>query len=96
MSLSNPPEVALWLSVPDTCRMRADFEPGDHEAPDIHLGLGGNNDGSHLSFEREALERFAELAQRMLAISDPRTSFNTALESSYPNDIRDISPPTVA
>lgn len=56
MSLSNPPEVALWLSVPDNCRMRGDFEVGDHEAPDTHL-----------VFERDALEQFIELAQRMLA-----------------------------
>lgn len=99
MSLSNPPEVALWLSIPDNCRMRADFEVGDNEAPDIHVILGSNGDDTHLLFEREALERFVTLAQRMLAVPDPRTqmiSTRAVLDSSYGYDIRETSAVAVA
>lgn len=96
MSLSDPPQVALWLSVPDTCRMRGDFEIGQHESPDIHVILGSNSDDIHLLFEREALGRFVALAQRMLAIPYPDASLQTVLESSYQHDIREVSPSVVA
>jgi hypothetical protein len=75
MALSNPPQISLWLSVPDDCRMRGDVEPGDHDAPDVHVTLGGvGGDDMHLLFERQALERFVALAQRMLAVPDPRAA----------------------
>ena len=66
--MSNPPEVALWLTVPNDCRMCAEFENGDLEFPDIHIILGSNQQDQNLLFEREALTRFVELAQRILAI----------------------------
>ena len=96
MSLSNPPQIALWLSVPDNCRMRGDFEVGDNEAPDIHIMLGSIGDDTHLLFEREALERFIELAQRMLAIGHPHVPLRTVLESTYGYDIREVTTPAVA
>lgn len=91
VSLSNPPEAALWLSIPDSCRMRGEFEVGDHALPDVHFLLGNNGDDKHLLFEREALERFVTLAQRMLAVpvcpdsSVPRT----LLDSSHGYEIRE-------
>ena len=100
MSLSNPPQVALWLSVPDACRMRADFEIGDHEAPDVHVILGNNGDDTHLLFQREALARFVELAQRMLAVPHPRAPTAAlspvVLDSSYGHDIREIDRSPIA
>lgn len=67
MSLSNPPRVAFWLTVPDHCRMVSGFEVGD-DGPDIEFFFGAERDGSHVLFERQALERFVELAQRALAV----------------------------
>jgi hypothetical protein len=64
----NPPEAALWLRIPDDCRMRGEFEIRTGELPDIHILLGTVDDDKHLLFERSALERFIDLAQRMLAI----------------------------
>lgn len=60
--------VALWLTVPDDCRMRGEFEARDQELPNIHIILGSNRDDQNLLFEREALMRFVELAERLLAI----------------------------
>lgn len=93
MSLSNPPEAALWLRIPDNCRMRGEFEVGDHALPDIHVLLGNNGDDKHLLFEREALERFVALAERLLAVTvnpDSRVP-RTLLESSYGYDIREAN-----
>lgn len=93
MIQSKPPQVALWLSVPDTCRMRGDFEVGDHGVPDVHVILGDNGDDTHLLFEREALARFVELARRMLAVPQPRAALPAVvLESDYGHDIREIGP----
>ena len=94
--MSNPPQVALWLSVPGNCRMRGDFEVGVNEAHDIHVILGSNGDDTHLLFEREALERFVELAQRMLAVPRPRIRTApppTVLESSYGRGVQEVSAP---
>ena len=96
MSLSHQPQIALWLSVPDKCRMRGDFEVGANQVPDIHVMLGSVGDDSHLLFEREALERFVELAQRMLAIPHPHALQRTVLESSYGHGVRDVTTPAVA
>jgi hypothetical protein len=68
VGMSNPPELSLWLSVPDDCSMRAGFDVGDHHRPVIHIKVGGVDDDVHLQFERQALERFVQLAQRTLAV----------------------------
>lgn len=89
--LSNRPEAALWLSIPDNCWMRSEFEISDHTRPDVHILLGSNGDDKHLLFEREALERFVALAQRMLAVpvsSEGRIP-PTLLESRHGHEIRE-------
>ena len=89
--MSDRPEAALWLTIPDDCWMRGEFEVSDHTLPDIHILLGSNWDDKHLQFGREALERFVALAQRMLAI--PVTSSGPAplthLESVHGEEIRE-------
>lgn len=90
---SSRPEAALWLSVPDNCRMRGEFEVGDRTLPDVHILLGSNGDDKHLLFEREALVRFVALAQRMLAIPvspDSRIP-RTLLESRHGHEIKTLS-----
>lgn len=96
MNASNPPQVAVWLSVPSDCWMRGDFEVGNAEIPDIHVILGSDGDDTHLLFEREALERFVVLAQRMLAVPNSGVSRippSTVLESHYGCGIREITAP---
>lgn len=92
--MSNPPEAALWLNIPDDCWMRAEFEVGDHDLPDIHVLLGSDSDDKHLMFERTALERFVELAQRMLAVpvTPEAPTPRTLVDSSYGYGIRDRTP----
>jgi hypothetical protein len=97
MSLGNPPEVALWLRVPDDCRLRGDFEVGNNGKFDVHVALGGNGDDTNLLFERATLVRFVALAQRMLAIPDPHNwtiTTRAVLESSPGYEIREV--PTIA
>lgn len=98
MSLSNPPEAALWLRIPDSCRMRSEFEVGDHALPDIHILLGSDGDDKHLLFERQALERLVTLAQRMLVIPvTPDSPIpRTLLESSRGHEIREEPPKSTA
>lgn len=91
--LSDSPEAALWLTVPDNCWMRGEFEVGHHVLPDIHILLGSDRHDKHLLFEREALERFVTLAQRMLAVPvDPGTPGSwTLLDSTYGHEISEQS-----
>jgi len=94
VSLSMPPEVALWMSVHENCRMRAEFELGDCDAPNVHFIMGSDSDDKHLKFERVALERFTELAQRILAIpfeEYPQSPPDVVLESSYGYGIRALN-----
>lgn len=65
--MNNPPQVSVWLDVPDDCRMQGEFT-GDR---DIQIQFGGLHDGAHLLFEREALERFVTLATDLLAVPLP-------------------------
>lgn len=65
--MSNPPQVSVWLDVPDGCRMRAEFT-GDR---DIQITFGNPSDGANMLFEREALERFVNLASELLAVPLP-------------------------
>jgi hypothetical protein len=86
-------QVALWLTVPADCRMVGEFEVGD-DAPDIKVILGSSHDDVNLLFAREALERFVELAQRMLEIplqADSRAVPPTVLVAHYGYDIREES-----
>lgn len=94
MNLTDPPQLSLWMAVPDRCPMRSDFEVGNDSASDIQVVLGSPGECVSLVFERQALERFLALAQRMLAVPDPRDSAappRTALESSYGEGIRVVS-----
>jgi hypothetical protein len=89
--MSNSPQVALWLTIPDTCKLVGEFEPGD-EAPDIHFTVGSNGEDKHLMFERVSLERFVELASRMLSVpheSESRAVPATRLIGEYGYDIRE-------
>jgi hypothetical protein len=91
MSLSNPPQVALWLTVPNHCRMVGGFEVGDN-SPHIEFFFGTERDGSHVLFERRALERFVELAQRALAVplsSDKQAPPPVTLIADHGRDIRE-------
>lgn len=92
--MSSPPEVALWLTVPKDCLMRGEFEAGDLELPNIQFILGSTRDDQNLLFEREALERFVGLAQRMLAIpvSPHEPIPRLALESSSGLEIQQHPP----
>ena len=68
---ANKPEAAVWLDIPEDCRMSAEFT-GDH---DLHIVFGDRNDGVEMLFERPALERFVALATELLALpipDDPR------------------------
>lgn len=94
LNLTDPPQLSLWMAVPDRCPMRSDFEIGDDRRSDIQVVLGSPGECVSLVFERQALERFLALAQRMLAVPDPQDSAGpprTALESSYEDGIRAIS-----
>jgi hypothetical protein len=92
--MSNPPEVSLWLSLPDDCYLRAEFEVSDGDTPEIQIAVGGRSDDIHLLFERGALVRFVTLANRLLAIPDPGAALTEAniWESSYQQEIRVIPP----
>jgi hypothetical protein len=65
--MNNPPQVSVWLDVPDGCRMQGEFT-GDR---DIHITLGQFGSQQNLLFERAALERFAKLANELLALPLP-------------------------
>jgi hypothetical protein len=66
--MSNPPQVSVWLDVPDDCRMQGEFT-GDR---DIHIIFGQFGSGQqNVLFEREALERFVTLANELLAMPLP-------------------------
>jgi hypothetical protein len=65
--MSNPPQVSVFLDVPEGCRMQGEFT-GDL---DIQIRFGEPSDGAHLLFEREALKRFVELAKKLLAAPVP-------------------------
>lgn len=65
--MKTPPQVSVWLDIPDDCRMQAAFT-GDR---DIHITFGEPTEGQNLLFEREALERFVKLANGLLAVPLP-------------------------
>ncbi|MGQ0841879.1 hypothetical protein [Actinokineospora sp.] len=67
MIINEAPQVSVWLDVPETCRMRAEFT-GDM---DVQVMLGNPPDGVVVLFERLALERFVRLASTLLAIPMP-------------------------
>ncbi len=98
MSVSNPPQAALWLTIPDNCWMRSEFEVGNGDLPDIKVILGSDSDDTQLVFERKALERFVALAQQMLAVPVTPDSGTprTFLESSHGDDIREKPTSAVA
>ena len=89
--MSDRPEAALWLTIPDDCWMRGEFEVGDQAFPDVHILLGSDWDDKRLQFGREALERFVALAQRMLAIPVAPNAPHplTRLESVHGDEIRE-------
>ena len=90
MSLSNPPQVSFWLTVPNDCQMVSEFEVGD-DSPDIEFFFGSERDGSHVLFERQALARFVELAQRALAVplSGEKAPPPIVLIADHGRDIRE-------
>jgi len=65
--MNNPPVVTVYLDVPADCRMAAllDFEDA------LHFTLGTSQDQQNIVFERQALERFAQLAHDALAMRVP-------------------------
>ncbi len=63
----NSPQVSVFLDIPEGCRMQGAFT-GDL---DIQIRFGDPNDGAHVLFEREALERFVGLANTLLAVPVP-------------------------
>lgn len=66
--MNNPPRASLWLDVPDDCHMTAEFT-GDG---DIQVVLGAQAaEQQNLLFEPLALQRFVELATRMLTLPEP-------------------------
>jgi hypothetical protein len=65
--MNNPPQVSVWLSVPDDCWMQGEFT-GDR---DIHLTFGEFGQQQNLLFERAALERLVRLASELLAVALP-------------------------
>jgi hypothetical protein len=65
--MSNPPQVSLWLDIPEDCWMQGEFT-GDR---DIHFTFGAFGGQQNVLFEREALERFAKLASELLAVPLP-------------------------
>jgi hypothetical protein len=92
--MSYSPELSLWLTVPDDCLMRAGFDVGDHKRPIIHIKVGGAGDDVNLQFDREALERFVQLAQRTLTVPVPPGGPvpTTLLFSTYGYAIREGLP----
>lgn len=73
---TNKPEAAVWLDIPEDCRISGEFT-GDL---DIHVVFGDVKDGVEMLFERPALERFVTLANELLAVSipdDPKTDLPT-------------------
>lgn len=65
--MKNPPELSVWLDVPDDCRIQAAFT-GDR---DIRFMFGQPSDGANVLFERPALERFVQVASQLLALELP-------------------------
>jgi hypothetical protein len=65
--MNNPPQVSVFLDVPEGCRMHGGFT-GDL---DIQIRFGDPRDGAHVLFEREALERFVVLASQLLTVPVP-------------------------
>ena len=65
--MNSPPQVSVWLDVPEDCRMQGEFT-GDR---DIQIRFGEPSDGAHILFEREALEQFVKLANELLAVPLP-------------------------
>lgn len=83
--MSDPALLELWLTIPHDCAVAGDFLIGD-DAPDTHFILGTLADDTHLQFEGAALERFVELATRMLAIPvgpDSRLGPRVTLTADY-------------
>lgn len=66
-AMNNPPQVSVWLDVPGDCRIQGEFT-GDR---DIHITFGEFGSQQYLLFEREALQRFAKLANDLLAVPLP-------------------------
>lgn len=58
------PAKAVWLDIPDACRMRGEFDPDRR----LEFMFGGLRDGVNVVFERQALERFVTLANTLLAV----------------------------
>jgi hypothetical protein len=61
--MTNRPETAVWLDIPEDCRMSGELT-GDY---DLHIVFGDLKDGVEMLFERPALERFVKLANELLA-----------------------------
>jgi hypothetical protein len=65
--MTNPPQVSVWLDVPEGCRIQGEFT-GDR---DIHITFGKFGSQQNMLFERESLERFVKLANELLAVPLP-------------------------
>jgi hypothetical protein len=78
-----PPEVAVWVKIPDRCRLAGEFDPGGGDDLDIHFMLGSPTDDVNLLFEREALRRFINLAEQLLAIPEDQRAAWPRLESAF-------------
>ena len=68
--IPNKPEAAVWLDIPEDCRISGEFT-ADHE---VHIVFGDRKDGVEMLFERPALERFVQLATELLAQPTPAGS----------------------
>lgn len=84
--IPSPPEVSIWLDVPEDCRIRGE-STGDE---DIKVTFGNTNDGIVLLFERPAFERFTWIAHELLALplpEDPRAEL-PVVEDPRPTEER--------
>jgi hypothetical protein len=61
--MTNKPEAAVWLEIPEDCRISGRFNSHDV----VHIVFGDLKDGVEMMIERLALERFVVLANELLA-----------------------------
>ena len=88
---NSPARMSVWVEIPNGCRMRAEFADGDFGATDVHMRLGGEVDETVLRFERTALKRFVELAERMLGTEHaPGSPPRSILDSSAREGIQEV------
>lgn len=59
---TNKPEAAVWLDIPEDCRISGEFT-ADY---DLHIVFGDLKDGVEMQFQRSALERFVQVATELL------------------------------